>query len=206
MRRLSPALLLQLASPPSMLALSILSWTLPISLMAEAGKQAETSLISLLDSLSRHIPVIDQLMTRYNPFAWFDTLLWVSILAGRMLPIAWVLMAMVARSLPANLAEQAAVDGADRWHTLQRILLPLLAPAAAAAWLICSLLVATDTVAASMLQPAGFQVLAVSLLNQMHYGRDGDIVATCLMMLAMAAAAATVAALTLGKAASDRMD
>ncbi len=187
-----------------MLGLAVLSWILPTGLIAEGARQAEAALVNALFATGQSIAPLGTLLARYDIYEPMNLLTWVSVLAGRMLPIAWLLVAMVARSLPAHLDEQAAVDGADRWQTLQRVLLPVLAPAAAAGWLICALLVATDTVAATMLQPPGFAVLAVSMLNQMHYGRDGNIVATCLVTLAAAALAATAAALTLGRTASGK--
>lgn len=186
-------------TPSTLLILSIAAWSLPISLMAESGKQAQTAALVAMDHLGRQIPLISVMLSRSDVNRGLDIWLWVSVLAGRMLPVAWLLIALLAHSLPAHLVEQAQVDGASAPQILRRILLPLLTPAAAAGWLICALLVATDSVAATMLQPAGFQVLSVSLLNQMHYGKDGDIVATCLMTLAAAALTAAAAAMAFGK-------
>ncbi len=170
--------------------LAAAAWTLPLGLLAEAARQAQLALLAGLPQTLRHAPLD---WGRINEA--FDLLMWISVLAGRTLPIVWLILALVARSLPASLTEQAAIDGASRAQTLQKILLPILTPALAAGWLVCALLSATETSAAIMLRPPGFDALSVSLLNQMHYGRDADVVAMCLLlMLAAALTAAGVAA------------
>ena len=70
--------------------------------------------------------------------------------------------------------------------------------------MICALLAATETACATILRPPGFDALSVSLLNQMHYGRDGDVVATCILMMLVAAAAAAVVAVGLGRFSEPR--
>ena len=195
--------LYRLTPGKSILVLAVVSWTLPISLLAEAVKQAQTAFMAILDRLGQQIPPVNHLLNQPDLLRWLDLLMWISILAGRMLPIAAILLALVSRSLPAHMAEQAAIEGAGRSQIFHRILLPLLAPAAGAAWIICALLVATDTAAATFLRPPGFEVLSVSLLNQMHYGRDADVISMCLLLLAAAAIGAAIVAGTLGRTASN---
>jgi ABC-type spermidine/putrescine transport system permease subunit II len=102
------------------------------------------------------------------------------------------------------LAEQASLDGATQSQILQRVLLPILAPALVASWLICALLAATETAAATMLRPPGFDALSVSLLNQMHYGRDGDVVAICIVLMLVAGVGAGIAAVGLRRFTASR--
>lgn len=186
------------------LGVALAAWVLPMALLAEAARRIQAWSMDGLDAAGRMVPPLAAALDRIDLFETLNLIMWVSVLAGRMVPIAWITLTIVRQSLPANLAEQAAVDGAGRWKTLQSILLPLLAPAAAGAWLLCGLLAATDTAAATMLQPPGFGVLATSLLNQMHYGRDADVVATCLLMMAAAAGAAGLVAMGLGRTGGDR--
>jgi ABC-type Fe3+ transport system permease subunit len=177
-----------------MLTLAAVSWTLPMGLLAEAARQVQVAGIAALPQAVRGAPL-----------GWgriqegLDLLVWASVLAGRSLPVVWLILALVARSLPADLTEQAAVDGSNLAQFRQRILLPILAPAVLASWLICALLAATETAAATMLRPPGFDALSVSLLNQMHYGRDGDVVAICIMLMLAAATGAGVVAAGLGR-------
>ena len=49
----------------------------------------------------------------------------------------------------------------------------------------------------------GREVLSVSLLNQMHYGRDVQVLGTCLVGIVAAAAAASVAAVAVGRAGTE---
>lgn len=179
--------------------IAAVAWTLPPSLLAEAAREAQIALFTALPLAIRHAPLD---WGRINQSV--DLLVWASVLAGRTLPIVWLLLALVTRSLPSALTEQAAADGATRAEILQKILLPILAPALLAGWLICALLVATETASATILRPPGFDALSVSLLNQMHYGRDGDVIATCILMMLVAAAAAGMVAVGLGRFSGKR--
>lgn len=179
--------------------LAAVAWTLPLGLLSEAAHEAQIAgLASLPEALRRARLDWGRI---YNAI---DLLVWVSVVAGRMLPVAWLLMALVRRSLPPVLAEQATVDGASRSQILWWLLLPILAPAAAASWLICALLAATETAAATMLRPPGFDALAIGLLNQMHYGRDADVVAMCILLIAVIAVGAGVVAVGLRRLADGR--
>jgi ABC-type spermidine/putrescine transport system permease subunit II len=166
-----------------------------MGLIAEAAKQAEIAALAALPQAVRQAP-LDWGRIQDG----LDLLLWVSVLAGRTLPIVWLILTIVTRSLPSGLTEQAAVDGADRAQVLHKILLPILAPALLAGWLICALLAGSETAAAAtMLRPPGFNALSISLLNQMHYGRDADVVAICILLMLVAGAVAAGVAGGLGR-------
>jgi ABC-type Fe3+ transport system permease subunit len=171
------------------LILAAVSWTLPMGLLAEAARQVQIAGIAALPQAVRGAPLDWERIQE-----GLDLLVWASVLAGRFLPIVWLILSLVTRSLPADLTEQAAVDGSSRAEFRQKVLLPILAPALLASWLICALLAATETAAATMLRPPGFDALSVSLLNQMHYGRDSDVVAICLVLVLAAATGAGVVA------------
>ena len=53
------------------------------------------------------------------------------------LPLAAIVLAGAFREVPRELEEAAWVDGIGRWGSFARICLPLVAPALAAAWLLC---------------------------------------------------------------------
>jgi len=176
------------------LILAAVSWTLPMGLHAEAARQVQVAGVAFLSDAVRGAPLDWGRIQE-----WLDMLVWSSVLAGRFLPIVWLILTLVARSLPADLAEQAAVDGANRAQFRQKVLLPILAPALLACWLICALLATAESAAATMLRPPGFDALSVSLLNQMHYGRDADVVAICIVLMLAAATGAGWVAAGLGR-------
>jgi ABC-type Fe3+ transport system permease subunit len=176
-----------------------IAWTLPMGLLAEAAREAQIAAMGSLPEALRQAPL--DWGRIYN---WVDLLVWVSVVAGRVLPVAWLLLALVRRSLPAGLTEQASLDGASRSQILLWLMLPILGPAVVASWFICALLAATETAAATMLRPPGFDALSVGLLNQMHYGRDGDVVAICILLMLVAGMGAGIAAAGLRRFANGR--
>ena len=175
------------------------AWTLPLGLLAEAAREAQIAMMGNLPEALRQAP-----LDWGRIHSGLDLLVWVSVTAGRMLPVAWLLLALVRRSLPASLAEQASLDGASRSQILLWLMLPILGPTVVASWLVCALLAATETAAATMLRPPGFDALSVGLLNQMHYGRDGDVVAICILLMLVAGVGAGLAAAGLRRFASGR--
>jgi len=153
-----------------MLGAAAAAWLLPAGVISEAAREAQ--------------------ITLGLPGRQIGMFVWVAVLAARLLPIAWVILMAAARALPAHLPEQAALDGATASQFALHILQPLVRPAAVAAWLVCVMLAAAETATASMLQQPGFEVLSVSLLNQMHYGRDAQVLAVCLVAMAAGAVVA----------------
>lgn len=105
-------------------------------------------------------------------------------LAARYSAIA-VLIAWLAVWRRGNaLADQARVDGADRFGLLAWILAPAVWPSLLAAGLIVTVLSMSEVVLSQMLSPAGFPAIAQSILNQMHYGQDDMVITTSLIMTA----------------------
>ncbi|MCH8807186.1 MAG: hypothetical protein IH986_14025, partial [Planctomycetes bacterium] len=84
----------------------------------------------------------------------------------------------------ANLSPLAAVDGASWAAAYFRVRLPNCASALGFALLVVGLLSLTEVAASFMVQPAGLDHLALTLLNQIHFGRNSEIIAMSLLLMA----------------------
>lgn len=74
----------------------------------------------------------------FRQFGLFDShLSLVVVNATFNLPLAAIVLAGAFREIPRELEEAAWVDGVGRWGSFARICVPLVAPALAAAWLLC---------------------------------------------------------------------
>lgn len=80
--------------------------------------------------------------------------------------------------------EAAAIDRADAWKALTRVRLPQVGGPLLAAAGLMFVLSLTEVSASQMVTPPGVDNLAVTLLNMIHFGRDDDVVATVLWLLA----------------------
>ena len=65
--------------------------------------------------------------------------------------------------------------------------LPLAAPGLAASWLAVYVLAATEYEASTIVVPPGRELLAVTVVNMVHYGRDAEIAACALLLVAAVA-------------------
>jgi len=98
--------------------------------------------------------------------------------------IAIALLALTGRVRNAGLLDMAAVDGA-RWSAAYlRVRLPRLLPAVAVGGMLVGLLTLGEVAASQLVVPPQVHSLAVTLLNMIHYGRQDEVVATVLYLLA----------------------
>ncbi len=103
---------------------------------------------------------------------------WVLSLVGRYGAVA-VLIAWLAVGHRGHAAlDQARVDGAGVAAVLAHVLLPTVWPSLLAAGLIVTMLALFEVVITQMTAPIGYPSIAVSLLGQMHYGRDNVVITT----------------------------
>jgi len=116
-------------------------------------------------------------------------------LAARLAGVALVVLRLGLDIRSGQLSELAATDGAGALRTWWSVHLPRQWPVPAAAFVLVTVLGLTELPATSVLLPAGVPNFAQSLLNQMHYARDQQVIATCLVLVggyAMLAAAVLV--------------
>jgi iron(III) transport system permease protein len=95
----------------------------------------------------------------------------------------------VAAAAHADLSRMAAVDGADRVSAWCQVRLPLSLPVALPCAAITALLALTEVPASQLVRPAGVESVALSLFNHIHYGRNAEIIAMSLYLMAFVAIA-----------------
>ncbi|MBN2577919.1 MAG: iron ABC transporter permease [Pirellulales bacterium] len=133
---------------------------------------------------------------------WLEWLYDYSILAPwlalflKSLPVATLVLWHGVRSIPQELLESAAVDGAGAGTRFWRIVVPLSWPAMLAAFF-AALAVSLGELAASILVvPPGVWTLSILIFNLLHYGVEDQVAGICLALVglfALVAAAAAVA-------------
>jgi len=112
--------------------------------------------------------------------------------AGRFAGVALILLLLTRISQQRHLSEMAFLDGASSLKVWWHVYLPRTWRLFVGAFLLIFMLSITEVSATMVLLPAGLPSFAQRLLNQMHYARDQQVIASCLVLvclfLAMAAA------------------
>ncbi len=103
-----------------------------------------------------------------------------------LVPIGWVLLDRRAEKLA--LLDLAASDGATFPRSYLRVTLPASRPALLGGSIAAGVLCLTEVTATQFVVPPGLGSLSVTLLNEIHFGRQDDVIALCLCVLAFVAA------------------
>jgi len=113
------------------------------------------------------------------PLVYDSSLILCLALAARLalVPAGLALVTGEARSVPYE--DMAAVDGASRWQTCWLVRWALLRDVLMMAGVLCVLLALTDVAVTQSLTPPGVGNLALTLLNQIHFGRNDEVIALC---------------------------
>ena len=113
--------------------------------------------------------------------------------AGRLAGVALILLLLArGRGRLQVLSEMAAVDGAPPAAAWWHVHLPLSWRMVVGAALVVMMLSMTELAATMVLLPPGVPNFAQRLLNQMHYARDPQTMASCLVLVASFAVLAAV--------------
>ena len=105
--------------------------------------------------------------------------------AGRFAGIALILLLLTRYAHRKHLSEMASLDGASRFKTWWYIHLPHTWPVFVGTFILIVMLGITELSATMVLLPAGLPNFAQRLLNQMHYARDQQVIASCLVLILM---------------------
>jgi len=105
--------------------------------------------------------------------------------AGRFAGVALILMLLTRYPPKKHLSEMASLDGASRFKTWWYIHLPHTWPVFVGIFILIIMLSITELSATMVLLPAGLPNFAQRLLNQMHYARDQQVIASCLVLILM---------------------
>jgi iron(III) transport system permease protein len=118
----------------------------------------------------------------------------------RGLPWTILILSAAVRSVPAEMLESAAIEGAGVLAMLRSIVLPQRAMALAIAWLIAFSAAAGDLATSILVVPPGVTTLAIRIFGLLHYGVEDEVAGICLALtLAWVVAAASAARLALGR-------
>lgn len=105
--------------------------------------------------------------------------------AGRFAGIALILLLLTRYANEKRLSEMASLDGASRFKTWWYVHLPHTWPIFVGTFILIVMLGITELSATMVLLPAGLPNFAQRLLNQMHYARDQQVIASCLVLICL---------------------
>ena len=102
--------------------------------------------------------------------------------AGRFAGVALILMLLTRYSHEKQVSEMASLDGASWFKTWWYVHLPHTWPVFVGTFILIVIFSITELSATMVLLPAGLPNFAQRLLNQMHYARDQQVIASCLVL------------------------
>jgi ABC-type Fe3+ transport system permease subunit/sugar lactone lactonase YvrE len=105
--------------------------------------------------------------------------------AGRFSGVALILLILTKASHERQLSEMASLDGASWLKSWWYVHLPRIWRLFAGAFLLILMFSITELSATMVLLPAGLPNFAQRLLNQMHYARDQQVIASCLILICL---------------------
>ncbi len=105
--------------------------------------------------------------------------------AARFSGIALILLILTRASHERHLSEMASLDGASRLKSWWYVHLPRTWRLFVGAFLLILMFSITELSATMVLLPAGLPNFAQRLLNQMHYARDQQVIASCLILICL---------------------
>ena len=103
--------------------------------------------------------------------------------AGRFAGVALILLLLTRYTHSRSLSEMASLDGASPFRILWHIHLPYIWPLFVGSFILIMMFGMTELSATMVLLPAGLPNFAQRLLNQMHYARDQQVIASCLVLI-----------------------
>lgn len=128
----------------------------------------------------------DALKGAYINSGWVSNSILIVVLTtcARFAAIAVALQSIAGRAVSVELPAAAALDGANRASYFFFVHLPITARATLLAGLMVSVLSLTESSASALIRPAGVGNVAVTLLNQIHFGRNADTIALAFYLIA----------------------
>jgi ABC-type Fe3+ transport system permease subunit len=161
--------------------------------LATPGPLASLALIAAFNNPS--LPPLNELYDRSIVVLSFAQ-------AARAFPLAMVIVWYALRSVPCELLDAAALEGAGAMMRFWRIILPLRWPALALAWLAAFVLAVGDF-SSTMVAPPGVETLSARVAQMLHFNIQNELAGLCLFLM-LAAAIVALLAFVLARVASHR--
>ncbi len=187
-------LICPLSAAAAVLAAIPLAW-----LARRGGWRALPALLTAAAALAVPGPLLGLAIIKLLNQAELPWLLWLydrSILAPflalsvRALPAAIFVLWHALHSVPNELLDLAAVDGAGPLARLCLVALPMRWPAVALALLISLALTLGDLAASILVVPPGVETLSIHIFGLLHYGVEDQVAGICLAMIGLFAVVA----------------
>jgi ABC-type Fe3+ transport system permease subunit/DNA-binding beta-propeller fold protein YncE len=105
--------------------------------------------------------------------------------AARFAGVALILLLLTRSAHQRALSEMASLDGASSFKAWLYVHLPHTWPLFVGTFLLLLMFSITELSATMVLLPAGLPNFAQRLLNQMHYARDQQVIASCLVLICL---------------------
>lgn len=109
------------------------------------------------------------------------------------LPLATLILWHAMRTVPPEMLDAAAIDGAGGWTQLWRIAMPYRLGAIALAWIVAMTVAMGDLAASILVVPPGVTTLSIRIFGLLHAGVEDRVAGICLAMLLGWAVIAAVA-------------
>ena len=125
---------------------------------------------------------------------------WLIVSAGqasRFAGVALILLLLTRYAYERHLSEMASLDGASGLATWWHVNLPHTWPIFVGTFILIVMFSVTELSATMVLLPPGLPNFAQTLLNQMHYARDQQVIASCLVLVCLFLILAAVVVLLL---------
>ncbi|MBN2476746.1 MAG: iron ABC transporter permease [Pirellulales bacterium] len=118
---------------------------------------------------------------------------WLALLV-RSLPLATLVMWHALRTVPEEMLDSAAVDGAGPLGRLCRVALPCRLSAVALAWVVALAVALGDLAASILVVPPGVTTLSIQIFDLLHSGVEDQVAGISLALVVLFAVSAAVAA------------
>ena len=113
---------------------------------------------------------------------------WLMVSIGQAVRVCWIALILFKLSLSVDThhySEMAALDGAGLWAKFRYVYLPRNKHFVGAVFLLLFMFCFAELGATMILLGAGVPNFAQRLLNQMHYARDDQVIASCLILISV---------------------
>jgi iron(III) transport system permease protein len=186
-----------LAASAAVVAATALAWP-----ARRGGLQALPALATVAAGLALPGPVVGLAIVWLFNFPDSRLLFWLydqpipafwMALTLRALPLATLIIWHALRSVPTELLDSAAVDGASPLRRLWSVALPCRLSAAALAWVVALAVALGDLGASFLVMPPGVETLSTTIFGKLHAGQESAVAGICLGLFVLFAIVAWLA-------------